>query len=122
MGFFCPRLDQRRAAAAGAARALRQDIREEKTIKASKDFILREIAGEYILVPAGAASAKLNGLITLNELGWFIFKTLQQEQSLAGLTDAITEEYDVARAEAKADALAFLQQLDGIGALEGAIE
>ena len=42
-------------------------------MKASKDFILREIAGEYILVPAGAASAKLNGLITLNELGWFIF-------------------------------------------------
>ena len=91
-------------------------------MKASKDFILREIAGEYILVPAGAASAKLNGLITLNELGWFIFKTLQQEQSLDSLTDAITAEYDVARTEAKADALAFLQQLDGIGALDGAIE
>ena len=91
-------------------------------MKASKDFILREIAGEYILVPAGAASAKLIGLFTLNELGLFIFKTLQQEQSLDSLTDAITAEYDVARAEAKADALAFLQQLDGIGALEGAIE
>ena len=64
-------------------------------MKASKDFILREIAGEYILVPAGAASTRLNGLFTLNELGWFIFKTLETEQTLDSLTDAITAEYDV---------------------------
>ena len=91
-------------------------------MKASKDFILREIAGEYILVPAGAASARLNGLITLNELGWFIFKTLGTEQTLDSLTDAITAEYDVEREVARADALEFLQQLDKVGALEGAPE
>ena len=91
-------------------------------MKASKDFILREIAGEYILVPAGAASARLNGLITLNELGWFIFKTLETEQTLDSLTDAITAEYDVKREVARADALEFLQQLDKVGALEGAPE
>lgn len=91
-------------------------------MKASKDFILREIAGEYILVPAGAASTRLNGLITLNELGWFIFKTLETEQTLDSLTDAITAEYDVEREVACADALEFLQQLDKAGALEGAPE
>lgn len=91
-------------------------------MKASKDFILREIAGEYILVPAGAASTRLNGLITLNELGWFIFKTLETEQTLDSLTDAITAEYDVEREVARADALEFLQQLDKAGALEGALE
>lgn len=91
-------------------------------MKASKDFILREIAGEYILVPAGAASTRLNGLITLNELGWFIFKTLETEQTLDSLTDAITAEYDVAREVARADALEFLQQLNKVGVLEGAPE
>lgn len=91
-------------------------------MKASKDFILREIAGEYILVPAGAASTRLNGLITLNELGWFIFKTLETEQTLDSLTDAITAEYDVEREVARADALEFLRQLDKAGALEGAPE
>lgn len=91
-------------------------------MKASKDFILREIAGEYILVPAGAASTRLNGLITLNELGWFIFKTLETEQTLDSLTDAITAEYDVAREVARADALEFLQQLNKAGVLEGAPE
>ena len=91
-------------------------------MKASKDFILREIAGEYILVPAGAASARLNGLITLNELGWFIFKALEREQTLASLTDAITAEYDVERTAAQADALEFLHQLEEVGALEGSVE
>ena len=33
-------------------------------MKVSKDFILREIAGEYILVPTGASAAKINGLLS----------------------------------------------------------
>ena len=33
---------------------------------ASKDYILREIAGETILIPSGAAAQKFNGLVTLN--------------------------------------------------------
>ena len=32
---------------------------------ASKDYILREIAGETILIPSGAAAQKFNGLVTL---------------------------------------------------------
>ena len=35
-------------------------------MKVSKDFILREIAGEYILVPTGISATKINGLITMN--------------------------------------------------------
>ena len=42
-------------------------------MKVSNEFILREVAGEYILVPVGAAAVKFNGLITLNEIGAFIF-------------------------------------------------
>lgn len=84
---------------------------------ASKNFIPREIAGEYLLVPTGAASAQLNGLITLNELGYFIFQTLQSEQSVDSLVAAITAEYDVDADTARADALEFLAQLRAVGAL-----
>ena len=38
-------------------------------MKASKEFILREIAGEHILVPIGTAAANFNGLISMNEVG-----------------------------------------------------
>lgn len=84
---------------------------------ASENFIPREIAGEYLLVPTGAASAQLNGLITLNELGYFIFQTLQSEQSVDSLVAAITAEYDVSADTARADALEFLAQLRAVGAL-----
>ena len=56
-------------------------------MRVSNDFILREIVGEYILVPIGNAAAKFNGLITMNEIGTFIFKTLQTEQTEEQLLD-----------------------------------
>lgn len=36
-------------------------------MKRNTDFMLRDIAGEVILVPTGAATQQFNGMITLNE-------------------------------------------------------
>lgn len=86
-------------------------------MKVSKDFIMREIAGEYILVPVGAAAARFNGLITLNELGKYIFELLAEEHTVQELAEKITREYDVALETALADTEDFLRQLREIGAL-----
>lgn len=87
-------------------------------MRASTDFLLREIAGEYMLVPVGPGAAGINGLITLNEIGAFLFRTLQTDQSLDTLVAAIVSEYDVTPETARADAVDFLRQLGEIGALE----
>ena len=87
-------------------------------MRASTDFLLREIAGEYMLVPVGPGAAGINGLVSLNELGAFLFRALQNEQSLDSLVDAVVSEYDVAPETARADAADFLRQLGEIGALE----
>lgn len=87
-------------------------------MRASKDFIMREIAGEHILVPVGAAAARFNGLITMNELGRFIFDLLAQEQTVEQLAERIVGEYDVPLETATEDTREFLQQLRDIGALE----
>lgn len=86
-------------------------------MKASKDFIMREIAGEFILVPVGAAAVKFNGLITMNELGKFIFDLLAEERTVQELAEKITAEYDVSLETAVSDAEEFLQQLRDVGAL-----
>lgn len=86
-------------------------------MKASKDFILREIAGEFILVPTGEAATRFNGLITLNELGAFIFRCLETGQTVDTLTAAILAEYDVLEYTARTDCVEFLNQLREIGAL-----
>ena len=88
-------------------------------MKASKDFILREIAGEYMLVPTGAAAADYNGLIVLNECGGIIFKALAQECTREELVDAVIRACDapVDRKTAETDVEEFLGQLREIHAL-----
>lgn len=86
-------------------------------MKVSKNFILREIVGEYILVPVGKAASKFNGLITMNEMGHFIFQTLQEEQSVEDLVNKITGEYQVDTGTAQRDLEEYLQQLRELGAL-----
>lgn len=36
-------------------------------MKIAKEFILREIAGECVLIPTGTTTQEFNGLITLSE-------------------------------------------------------
>lgn len=38
------------------------------------DFVLRQIAGEYVLVPTGMAALDFGSLISTNEVGYFIWK------------------------------------------------
>ncbi len=86
-------------------------------MKVSEDFMMREIAGEHILVPVGAAAAKFNGLITMNEVGKYIVEQLAEEHTVQELVDKITAEYDVTAQNALTDAEAFLDQLREVGAL-----
>ena len=87
-------------------------------MRAVKDYIMREIAGETILIPSGSAAKKFNGLITVNELGAFIWNALSEDLTLDALTERITEAYEVDAATARADASEFLDELRQVGALE----
>lgn len=86
-------------------------------MKVSNEFVLREIAGEYLLVPVGSAVSGFHGLITLNETGNLLFSALYQESTADDLISLLTAEYDVDEQTARADVLEFLQQLRDVGAL-----
>ena len=81
-------------------------------------FIIREIAGEVIVVPTSEAAGRLSGMITLNGCGRFLFTLLQEEQTLDSLTDALLEEYDIDREKARADVQKFVASLEQYGFLE----
>ena len=38
-------------------------------MKVQKEFVLREIAGDYVIIPTGKTVLSFNGLITVNEVG-----------------------------------------------------
>ena len=86
-------------------------------MRVSKDFIPREIAGEFMLVPIGKATEKFNGLIAVNEVGFFIFSALNEERTEDELIEKILSEYDIDKETAQKDLSDFLNQLRQIGAL-----
>ena len=76
-----------------------------------KEFIVREIAGDYILVPYGQTSLDFNGIVTMNEIGRFIWENIEKAEDEDELLDFILDEYEVERDVAKADLDEFLKIL-----------
>ena len=77
-------------------------------MKIKKDFIMREIDEEYLLIPANATALEFNGIITLNEVGAFIWKHLDECETEAELVQVILKEYDVEEETARKDLEEFL--------------
>lgn len=80
-------------------------------MKISKEFILREIAGEYILVPVGKTALTFNGLVTVNEVGALIWGMLEKGSDVSTIVNSILDEYDVDEQTATADVLEFISYL-----------
>lgn len=80
-------------------------------------MILREIAGENILVPVGRTALKVHGIISLSESGLLLWRKLQQECTEEDLVDAILGEYIVDGETAVSDVRAFLSQMREVGVL-----
>ncbi len=80
-------------------------------MKIEKEYILREIADDYIIVPVGKAAMEFNGMITVNETGAFLWKILTKGATKEELLHAMLEEYEVSAKEAEADIDEFLQLL-----------
>lgn len=81
-------------------------------MRIEKEFILREIAGDYVIVPTGKTALEFNGLITVNELGAFIWKKMQQDIAEDNLVSAILDEYEVKEETARNDVKEFLGKLE----------
>ncbi len=86
-------------------------------MKATKDMILREVAGEHILVPTGEAAIQFQGVITLNDSGLLIWNRLQEDCTEAQLVDAVLAEYEIDAETAVADVRKFLEQMKQAGIL-----
>ena len=80
-------------------------------MKVEKEFVLRDIAGDNILVPVGETALDFNGLITLNEVGAFLWNKLQNDITIDGLVQEVLNEYEVDEDTARKDILEFVDYL-----------
>ena len=80
----------------------------ERYFKQREGFVEQNVAGETILVPLVDSVAQMNEVITLNEIGTFIYHLLVKTKSFSEILSKILEEYDVSEKEAKNDLNNFL--------------
>ncbi|MBQ9861708.1 MAG: PqqD family protein [Clostridia bacterium] len=81
-------------------------------MKLKEGFVLRQVAGSYVVVAVGLQTLDFKGMIRLNETGAFLWKQLaENECTEESLVAAMTSEYDVDDKTAAVDVSAFVRSL-----------
>lgn len=80
-------------------------------MKLKEGYLLREVAGNYIVVAVGSAVKEFNGVINLNESAAFLWKQLSEDKTEEELVNALLGEYEVTRDIAEKDVKAFVEKL-----------
>lgn len=75
-------------------------------------FILRQVAGNYIVIGVGDEAVDFNGMITVNETGAFLWSILEKGATKEDMLKSLMEEYDVDEETAKKDITDFLYKLN----------
>lgn len=87
-------------------------------MQVKENYVLRQVADSYVIVPVGEEALQHQGICTCNETGAFLWQQLQQDQSREQLTAALLEEYEVPPDVAAADVERFVDALEKSGLLK----
>lgn len=86
-------------------------------MKINGEFVLRQVAGDSILIPVGETALKFNGIITLDKVGGLIWSALEQGAERETILQQILDRFDVDRERAEQDLDEFLGQMEQAGFL-----
>lgn len=90
-------------------------------MRLQEGYLLKEIAGEYVLFPFGQNVVDYKNILSVNKTGKFIIDKLQKDISYDKLLQCIVNEYEAEGDEEvqilRADMEAFLQMLQVQGLL-----
>lgn len=78
-------------------------------------FVLREVAGQSMVIATGEASKNFHGMIKLNETGKVIWQGLQEGMKEDEIVKNLQEKYEIDLETAKADTEAFLTKMEEMG-------
>lgn len=87
-------------------------------MKIKNGFVLREIAGQCVVIALGSASKDFNGMIKLNSTGRFIWEKLSVGAQLDDIVADMMSEYDIDADTARRDVESFIEKLRGANILE----
>lgn len=87
-------------------------------MKIKDGFMLREIAGSWVVVPLGQRVVEYNGLMILSESGALLWKQLEKGAEMDELVQTILSEYEVDEATARADIEEMVGNIKDRGLIE----
>ncbi|MDO4548013.1 MAG: PqqD family peptide modification chaperone [Clostridia bacterium] len=93
-------------------------FKEATDMKIKDGFVLRDVVGEQIVMPAGENISRFDGALLLNEVSAYIWERLQAPISREDLLEMVLSEFDVERAVAERDLDAMLDKLRALNVLE----
>lgn len=87
-------------------------------MKRSENFVLKDLAGQYVLVPFGEKAFEFNGVITLNETGKLFWENLQNDTDIDTLANLLVEKYSIDKETALNDTTKFIESLKEDGCID----
>ena len=86
-------------------------------MKLKQEMVLRQVAGDSILIPITGLTDEFRGIITLNSTGVRIWKLIEAGKEKNEIVDALLEEYEVEREQAQSSVDRFCGQREDLGIL-----
>lgn len=84
-------------------------------MKLSPNFVLREIAGDNLLIPVGEICSAPQGMVLLNDISLLIYQAIGDGKDADAILQDITERYDVETEQARSDMNDVLSQMKNLG-------
>lgn len=88
-------------------------------MKIKEGFLLREVAGNYVVIAAGGDGIDFNSIITVNEIGALIWKKIDEGKGEEEIIGDILKEYSVDKETAAGDFKEFIGQLRELNIIDG---
>lgn len=86
--------------------------------KTKENYMMKDIAGDFIVIPRGSEALDFKGTVVFNETGAFLWEKLQSFTDEPSLSNALREQYGVDSAVAEQDTRDFLKKMEENGLLE----
>ena len=81
-------------------------------------YILKNLAGESILVYQNESEVNYSKVITLNEIGTLIVQDLMEDHTYEEIVNHILNEYEINEETAKKDCENFIEKLKSLGVVD----
>lgn len=88
-------------------------------MKLKYEFAVREIVGEYVMIPLGQGALELRGMISTSETGALLVEALRKDVSRLDLLQLVLDTFEIDRNTAEKDLDEFLSQLKNQNLLIG---